>query len=283
MTGAIDSLSGHFTKENISRNFLSNQEELERFDSVGRAEGLKGFDVDEFVKHLDNIGVDKLLICSILTWSFRHQHPVEQTFPQEIIDVAERYPDRFYGLYGINPRLAMDGVRELERLVKDHGFKGIHLHPHGFDMPPDHAFYFPYYAKCEELGVPAVISMGHTIDFMPVEHGRPLHLDRIAIYFPNLKIVCAHTGWPWTTEAIAMAWKHPNVFLGTSAYAPKYWPAELVKFANSHGQDKVMWGTDYPLIDHAESLGQVQDLGLKPTSQAKLIRDNAARVFGFDD
>ncbi len=79
-----------------------------------------------------------------------------------------------------------------------------------------------------------------------------------------------------------MAWKHPNVFLGTSAYAPKYWKPEMVKFINSHGQDKVMWGTDFPLIDHAESLGQIDELGLRETSKAKLLHDNAARVFRLD-
>jgi predicted TIM-barrel fold metal-dependent hydrolase len=124
--------------------------------------------------------------------------------------------------------------------------------------------------------------MGHTLDFMPIEHGRPYLLDKIALYFPDLAIVCAHTGWPWVEEAIALAWKHPNVFIGTSAYAPKYWPPELVKFINSRGQDKVMWGTDFPLIDHKESLDQIKALGLKPAAEAKLVRGNAARVFGFD-
>ena len=79
-----------------------------------------------------------------------------------------------------------------------------------------------------------------------------------------------------------MAWKHPNVFLGTSAYAPKYWPEALVRFINSRGQDKVMWGTDFPLIDHAESLEQIEALGLRDSSKAKLLYENAARVFHFD-
>ncbi len=281
MVAAIDSLSGHFTPENIDRNFLSNEEELSRFAQVGRARTLRGYSPADFMARMDEIGVDKLLICAILTWSYHNQRPLEHTTPEEVIETAALYPDRLYGLCGINPMKGVAGVKALEKLVKEHGFKGLHLHPHGFGLPPDHAYYFPYYAKCEELGVAAVISMGHTLDFMPIEHGRPYHLDKIALYFPNLAIVCAHTGWPWVEEAIALAWKHPNVFIGTSAYAPKYWPPELVKFINSRGQDKVMWGTDYPLIDHRESLEQVRALGLKPLAEAKLLRENAARVFGF--
>ena len=80
--------------------------------------------------------------------------------------------------------------------------------------------------------------MGHTLDMLPIETGRPVHLDKVALYFPDLKIVCTHTAWPWVEEAIALASKHPNVYMGTSAYAPKYWPPELVRFIDSRGRDK---------------------------------------------
>ena len=129
--------------------------------------------------------------------------------------------------------------------------------------------------------MPAIVSMGHTLDLMPNDPGRPMHLDTVALYFPNLAIVCTHTGLPWVEEAIALAWKHPNVFLGTSAHAPKYWKPELVKFIDSRGQEKVVWGTDYPLIDHKESLIQIEALGFKQRSKEKFLYENAARIFGL--
>ncbi|AEJ12958.1 amidohydrolase 2 [Pseudomonas putida S16] len=175
----------------------------------------------------------------------------------------------------------LDGVRHLEKAVREYGFIGIHVHPHGFDLGPDHAFYFPYYAKCVELGIPAVFSMGHTLDFMPIENGRPARLDKIALYFPELTIVCTHTGWPWVEEAIALASKHPNVYLGTSAYAPKYWKPEMVKFINSWGQDKVLWGSDFPLVKHDEALQQVEELGLKEAAKEKLLWKNAEKIFKY--
>ncbi len=279
---AIDILCNLFTPASVRKNYSENEEEASRFAQVGRTDNLIGYEPAEFIARMDGLGIDKALICAIITWSYRGQHPIEQTSVAEVVEVSDQYPDRLFGLYGVNPMTAMAGVAELEHAVVEHRFKGVHIHPHGFDMAPDHAYYFPFYAKCQELGVPVVISMGHTLDIMPIENGRPIRLDRAAIYFPDLAFVLTHTGWPWVEEAIAMAWKHPNVFLGTSAYAPKYWKPEMVKFINSHGQDKVMWGTDFPLIDHAESLGQIDGLGLRETSKAKLLHDNAARVFGLD-
>lgn len=278
---AIDILCNDFTPAGIRKNYLDNPEEAGRFAQVGRARNLEGVKTDDFVARMDKLGVNKVLVAAIATWSYREQRLLEHSTPEEVIEAIGGRTDRLYGLYGVNPMKAMKGVAEFERLVREHDFRGIHIHPHGYDMAPDHAYWFPYYAKCQELNVPVVISMGHTLDFMPIENGRPIRLDRAAIYFPDVAFVMTHTGWPWTEEAIAMAWKHPNVFLGTSAYAPKYWPQALVRFIDSRGRDKVMWGTDFPLIDHEESLRQIDDLGLRDESKRKFLHDNAARVFGF--
>lgn len=278
---AIDILCNDFTPEGIRKNYLENEEEFSRFAQVGRTRNFKAYEPAEFLARMQSLGVEKVLVCAIKTWSFHQQRLLEHTTVEEVIAITEQCPGRVYGLYGVNVHTGMKGVAEFERMVKEHGFKGLHIHPHGYGLPPNHAFYFPYYAKAQELGVPAIISMGHTLDLMPIEPGRPIHLDTIALYFPDLAVICTHTGWPWVEEAIALAWKHPNVFLGTSAYAPKYWKPELVKFINSHGQDKVVWGTDYPLIDHQEALEQIEALGLRETSKSKFLYENAARLFRF--
>ncbi len=117
---------------------------------------------------------------------------------------------------------------------------------------------------------------------MPSKHGHPLLLDDVAIYFPELKLVGAHQAWPWIDTMIAMAWKHPNVYVAMSGHAPKYWDPKMVHFLNSRGQGKVMWGTDYPLIQHDESLSQIEALDLKPEAKEKLLRDTALKVFDFN-
>ena len=281
MPGAIDILCNHFTQESIDKNFLENEEEADRFESVGRMNNLVGREPGELLDELTTTGVDKLLVTAIKVWSYRRQCRDVWTTEEEVRELTSAHPDRIFGLVGVNPHAAMEGVRALEHAVKEWGFKGIHIHPHGYDLTPDHAYFFPYYAKCEELGIPAVLSMGHTLDFLPIDPGRPIHLDKVALYFPNLEIICTHTGWPWVEEAIALAYKHPNVYIGTSAYAPKYWKPELVRFINGRGRNKVMWGTDFPLILHKESLTQIDALGLKDESKAALLYGNAARVFGL--
>ncbi|KYC16935.1 MULTISPECIES: amidohydrolase family protein [Pseudomonas] len=281
MSKPIDILGHLFTPESIQKHFLEDEEERAVFENVGRASSLKGITVEEFKAYAERVGLGRTHIASFYGWSYRKQHPYLHVTPEEVYEVTKQLPGVAYGLFGVNPFDMLDGVRHLEKAVREYGFIGIHVHPHGFDLGPDHAFYFPYYAKCVELGIPAVFSMGHTLDFMPIENGRPARLDKIALYFPELTIVCTHTGWPWVEEAIALASKHPNVYLGTSAYAPKYWKPEMVKFINSWGQDKVLWGSDFPLVKHDEALQQVEELGLKEAAKEKLLWKNAEKIFKY--
>lgn len=279
MTGAIDILCNDFTQAAFEKNYFNTEENQDPFAAVGRTGNLIGRDPGEMLAHLDSAGVDKVLVPAIKLWSYHRQCMDIETTVDEVRELTSANPKRIFGLFGVTPHHAMKGVAELEEAVKEYGFKGIHIKPHGFNMSPGHAHYFPYYAKCQELGVPAVLSMGHTLDLLPNDPGRPIHLDKVALYFPDLKIVCTHTGWPWVEEAVALASKHPNVFIGTSAYAPKYWKPEMVKFLNGRGQGKVLWGTDYPLITHEESLAQIEALELKDEAKAKLLHDAAAEVF----
>ena len=99
----------------------------------------------------------------------------------------------------------------------------------------------------------------------------PILVDDIALYFPELKFVASHTGWPWCEELIALAWKHSNVFIGTCAHKPKYWDPKLVQFINSRGRGKVMWGTDYPILMPQECIDQIDELGLKPEAREQLL------------
>ena len=107
--------------------------------------------------------------------------------------VAKR-PDRFAGLYGINPYDRMHGVRELEKAVREYGFKGAWIHTYGFERAVNHRDFWPFYARCVELDVPVVMQIGHSAEFMPSELARPIYIDDIALYFPELRIVGAHTG-----------------------------------------------------------------------------------------
>jgi uncharacterized protein len=206
--------------------------------------------------------------------------------PYEIVARAcERFPGRFYGLAGIDPTQGMNGVRALEDAVKNMGFIGAHFYPHWFEIAPDHAKVYPFYAKCCELGVPIQMQVGQSMvyskDQPTLSVGRPITLDAVACDFPELKLIGIHIGIPWADEMIAMAWKHENVFIVADAHSPKYWPESFVRYINSYGQDKVLWGTDFPILDWKRTLDEVAQLGFKAEVRRKLLRANALRVYGL--
>jgi len=131
--------------------------------------------------------------------------------------------------------------------------------------------------------VPIQIQVGQSLIYAPDYRcrsvGQPITLDAVACDFPELKIIGIHIGIPWHDEMIAMAWKHPNVFIGADAHSPRYWPASFVRYADSYGQDKVIFGTDFPVLDFARARREIDALGLKPEARRKLLRDNALRVY----
>lgn len=174
-------------------------------------------------------------------------------------------------------------VRELEHGIKDLGFIGAHGYPHWFELPPDHARWYPIYAKCVELDVPIQLQVGQSLVYSrsaPKRSvGRPITLDAVACDFPDLKLIGIHVGIPWTEEMIAMAWKHANVFIGSDAHSPKYWPESFVHYINTYGQNKVIFGTDFPILGFERTMEEINDLQLRPGVRQKFLRDNAVRIY----
>ena len=244
--------------------------------------------VDQLIEQMDSLDIEKAFLIAVKMGS-KYHGLMDLAVPYE--DVAEalrKYPDRFHGLAGIDPFEGMDGVRSLERAVKELGFIGAHLYPHWFGLEPDHRKYYPFYAKCVELDIPIQMQVGqcqiYIKDYPPLRSvGRPILLDTIACDFPELKLIGIHTGYPWVEEMISVATKHPNVYIGSDAYAPKYWKPEFVHFINTHGQDKVIFGSDWPVIDMARALREIEDLSLRPGPKRKFLSKNVIRVYKLKD
>lgn len=240
------------------------------------------FTPETFVEYLDRAGVEHAFLIAVRAGSYLNK--ISRSVPYEkVAEVVHRYPTRFSGLAGVDPTMGMRGVRELEHAVKEYGFVGAHLYPHWFEQAPDAARYYPYYAKCVELDVPIQMQVGHCLRYSeerPLPSvTRPMALDRIACDFPELKLVGIHIGWPWAEEMVAVAYKHPNVYIGSDAYGPRHWPSEFVHYIDSWGQDKVLFGTDFPVIDPARALREIADLPIRPTSMTKFLRNNAIQLY----
>ena len=245
----------------------------------------EGIGLDEMLRRMDAAGVERAFL--VATRAGRLGHPACYHLPYELVARAvKQHPDRFHGMAGLDPYEGMKGVQELERAVEELGFIGAHFYPHWYELAPDHAKWYPYYAKCCELDVPVQMQVGQSMIYDPTypvrSVGRPITLDAVACDFPALKLVGIHVGIPWTDEMIAMAWKHPNVYIGCDAHSPKYWPESFVRYVNSYGQDKVLFGTDFPILDFERTREEIEALGLKPEAKKKLLRENAVRVYKLE-
>jgi predicted TIM-barrel fold metal-dependent hydrolase len=241
-----------------------------------------GVSIAQYLKRMDRAGIERSLLIAVRCGDLRVRGSFE--IPYEMVArICRRHPDRFSGLAGIDPTRGMQGLRELEHAVKTLGFVGAHWYPHWFSMPPDAPQIYPYYAKCCELDVPIMMQVGHNLVYSRERRlpsvARPILLDTVAIDFPELVLIGIHIGVPWTDEMISMCWKHDNVYTAGDAYAPKHWPKSFVHYANTYGRHKVLFGTDWPVIDPERAVAEVAALELRPESHALLMRGNALRLF----
>jgi len=186
---------------------------------------------------------------------------------------------RLVGVGSVDIAHPMQAVREVRRCIRELGFKAIRVLPWLWEAPPTDRRFYPVYAACCDEGVPFCTQIGHTGPLMPSEPGRPIHLDRVALDFPELTIVGGHIGYPWTEEAIAVATKHENVFIDTSAYTVRRYPAALVEFMRGHGRAKVLFGTNYPMMVPARALEGLDALGLDEGTRTLFLAGNARRVY----
>jgi predicted TIM-barrel fold metal-dependent hydrolase len=173
----------------------------------------------------------------------------------------------------------MKTVRALERFVREAPVVLARVTPFGFDLAPNHALYYPIYAKCVELDLPITVNTGIPGPPVPGECQDPMHLDRVCLHFPELKLVMAHGADPWWGVAIRLMIKYRNLHLMTSAYLPKYLPPELLHFMNTRGQDKVIYASDHPAIPMERCLAEAAKLDLRPGVLDKFLYANAERLF----
>jgi uncharacterized protein len=232
--------------------------------------------IDATIGALDHAGVDFGLLSA---W----HGPLDGALiaNDEVARWVEAHPDRFAGLAAVNLDKSMQAVRELRRCVTELGFKGLRVVPWLWNAPPTDRRYYPLYAACVELGVPFCTQVGHTGPLRPSETGRPIpYIDQVALDFPELVIVGGHIGYPWTEEMIAVARKHENVYIDTSAYTSKRLPSELVSYMKTRGgRRKVLFGTNYPMILHHKALENLDELQLDEETRRLYLAGNAQRIF----
>ncbi|MET8131577.1 amidohydrolase family protein [Streptomyces sp. NPDC005251] len=202
----------------------------------------------------------------------------------EVAGFVARSKGRLRGVAGVDLTRPVAAVRELRRAVEELDFVALRIIPWLWQLPPTDRLYYPLYTACAELGIPFCTQVGHTGPLRPSETGRPIpYIDQVALDFPELTIVCGHIGYPWTTEMIAVADKHANVYIDTSAYTTRRYPPELVGYLRGRGRRKVLFGSNYPMIEPSRALEHLGELGLDEETTALFLSGNARRVFRLPD
>lgn len=238
-------------------------------------------DVEAMVARMDEIGMASLIlpVCDLPAHAGITDYEGFATRVDEMDAMSAAHPGRFVGQWSIDPREGSKGLDRAREMAAKPWIVALHTHTHSFDLSFDHADYYPFYALAHELGLPFVMQAGTSGGRLPSACGHPIGIDRPAIYFPQVNFVLSHTGWPWVDEAVAMALKFSNVYLGTASLPPKRWHASLVDFIRGPGRRKTMFGTSFPTVGHRHALAQLEALDLDPEIAAAVMGGNARNVF----
>jgi len=199
---------------------------------------------------------------------------------------VEQHPDRFFGSLQVDPNKGMEGVRELVKAYETLGIKAATAFPAGYlpQVPINDKRFFPIYAKCVELDIPICVCTGVCGPRVPSACQDAMLIDEVCWFFPELKFVMRHGAEPWADVAAKLMLKWPNLYYSTSAFAPRYYPQEILDFANTRGADKVMYAGYFPMgLSLDRIFRELPDVGFKDEVWPKFLRENAVRVFKLDE
>ena len=240
--------------------------------------------VEGIIGSMEEAGVDKAVLQAEYGGTEDYHAQNDATYR-----IAKTHPDKFPVYFMcLNPLVDEDMVKVLERGVKEQGFKGLNIQAWAVRVSSTDSRFWPVYAKCQEWGL--IVTVHSSISFnvdRPLDYSHVSHLDKIACDFPELRLVANHGGWPWVTEMIAVAWKHPNVYIEFGAVSPKYigtpgtgWEP-LMRYGNSLLQNQVLFATD-SMLPHKRCVDEVKALPLKEEVKEKWLGGNAAQLLGLN-
>ena len=207
----------------------------------------------------------------------------------EILEIANANSDVLIPFASIDPHKGERGVEEAKRLIAEYDVKGFKFHPNVQAFFPNDPMAYPLYAVIAEAGLPVVFHTGHSGigSGLPggggirLKYSNPMHVDDVAVDFPDLKIVLAHPSFPWQDEALSIALHKSQVYIDLSGWSPKYFPPLLIQYANTLLRDRMLFGTDYPLITPERWLADFEKLDIRPEVKPLILKENAVRLLGL--
>ncbi len=209
---------------------------------------------------------------------------------EEVAEAANANSDMMVAFASIDPHKGKRGAIEARRLIKDYGVKGFKFHPPIQDFHPYDRMAWPLYEVIAEHGMPAIFHTGHSGmgsgmkggGGIRLKYGQPIMVDDVAVDFPDMKIILAHPSWPWTDESLSMALHKPNVFIDLSGWSPKYFPPQIVKYANTQIGHKMLFGSDFPWIKPEKWIAAFHEAGFRDEVKEPILKGNAAKLLFGD-
>jgi predicted TIM-barrel fold metal-dependent hydrolase len=208
---------------------------------------------------------------------------------EEIACFARDNADIMIPFASIDPHKGKYGALEARRLVEEFGVKGFKFHPPLQNFTPNDRMAYPLYEVIAHYKLPAIFHTGHSGmgtgmrggGGVRLKYGQPILVDDVAVDFPDMKIILAHPSWPWTDESLSMALHKENVFIDLSGWSPKYFPSQVITYANSQLRHKMLFGSDFPLIKPEKWLAAATAAGFREEVMPGILKGNAARVLGL--
>ncbi len=208
---------------------------------------------------------------------------------EEVAEVAAENNDVLIPFASIDPAKGKMGVREARRLIEDYGVRGFKFHPSSQGFYPNDRKAYPLYEVIAGAKLPALFHTGQTGVGAGVPGGlgirlkysNPMYVDDVAVDFPDMPIILAHPSFPWQDEALSVATHKPTVYIDLSGWSPKYFPPNLVQYANTLLKDRVLFGSDYPVITPDRWIADFEKLPIKPEVRPLIMKENAARLLGL--
>lgn len=208
---------------------------------------------------------------------------------EEVARFAADHADIAIAFASIDPTRGPDAVREARALVSSGVVRGLKLHPPSQQFFANDRVAYPLYEVFAEARLPVLFHTGHSGigtgapggGGIRLKFGNPMPIDDVAVDFPEMPIIMAHPAFPWQDEAISICLHKPTVHIDLSGWSPKYFPPNLVQYANTLLKHKVLFGSDFPWITPDRWLADFEKIGIRDEVRPLILKENAARLFGL--
>lgn len=233
---------------------------------------------------------ERKMACVLFPVDMESATGVTRVPNEEVAEAAATNPDVIIPFASIDPAKGKMGAREARRLIEQFGVRGFKFHPSVQEFYPNERKAYVLYEVIAEAGLPAIFHTGHSGigsgmrggGGIRLKYSNPMYLDDVAVDFPDMPIIMAHPSFPWQDEALSVCLHKPQVYIDLSGWSPKYFPPQLIQYANTLLKQKVLFGSDYPVITPDRWLADFEQIAIKPEVRPLILKENAVKLLRLD-